>query len=303
MLKQRNIAILACTAAFIGYGTAHAQTPPVTGDPAAGQTAPVAPGAGQTAPAVMPDSAAGSPPSNALTDTRFDGVVVPEGFERQSALVTAAELMGADIYDREGASIGKVADLVIGMDVAQSGGADRESTHGLTKTESIPDQQSGAAPDAAAQTAAETAADRQTDAVTPTLDTSNTATAAQGTGTTTPAQNTTTADGATAAQGTEGMTPNASVTQSGTEVTPPAADAAQGGAAGEGRLSHAVIDIGGFLGLGGHTTAIPVEDLAIFRSSSETRVYVALTREELEALPVFNKDDPATLGRSMVGSN
>lgn len=78
-------------------------------------------------------------------------------------------------------------------------------------------------------------------------------------------------------------------------MTPPPATAAQGGAASEGRLSHAVIDIGGFLGLGGHTTAIPVGDLAIFRSSSETRVYVAL--------PVFNKDDPATLGRSMVGSN
>lgn len=284
MLKHRTLAIFACTAALIGHGSAYAQTPSVGGDGTAGQIAP----------APLPAGDAGPAASSAASDTRFDGVVIPEGFERQSALVTAAELMGADIYDREGASIGKVADLVIGIDVAQSGGADRESTHGLTKTESIPDQQAGEAPNAAAQTAAEVVADGQGDAA---------ATAAQGTGSTTPAQNNTTSTGATAAQGTEGMTPDAAATQSGTQVTPPAANGAQDGAATEGRLSHAVVDIGGFLGIGAHTAAIPVEDLAIFRSTTETRVYVALSREQLEVLPIFNKDDPATLGRSMVGSN
>lgn len=284
MLKHRTWAIFACTAAFIGHGSAYAQTPSVGDDGAAGQLAP----------ALLPAGDAGSAPSSAASDTRFDGVVIPEGFERQSALVTAAELMGADIYDREGASIGKVADLVIGMDVAQSGGADRESTHGLTKTESIPDQQAGEAPNAAAQSAAEVVADGQGDAA---------AIATQGTGSTTPAQASKTSTGATAAEGTEGMTPDAAATQSGTQVTPPATSGAQDGAAAEGRLSHAIVDIGGFLGMGAHTTAIPVEDLAIFRSATETRVYVALSREQLEALPIFNKDDPATLGRSMVGSN
>lgn len=229
-----------------------------------------------------PNNDAPSTPTASDTPTE---VIVPEGFERQSTVLTAEELKGATIYDISGASIGTVHDLVIGMDVAQSGGADRESTPGATKTETIPEQQSTSPPVSPAS-----------NSLSDTSKTADTVTgqAIEGTGSTTPSNQ------SGAQQTTEGMSKSAATTQSGTDILPrEASDAAANPT--EGQVTHAVIDVGGFLGMGEHRTAIPIQDLAIFRSTAETRIYLPWSREQLEQLPVFNQDDPATLGRSMVG--
>lgn len=66
---------------------------------------------------------------------------------------------------------------------------------------------------------------------------------------------------------------------------------------GDGTISHAVLDIGGFLGIGEHRVAVPVSDLAVYRSDSEVRIYLPWTREQLEAVPEYVEGDATTLGR------
>ncbi|MBL4918910.1 PRC-barrel domain-containing protein [Szabonella alba] len=66
----------------------------------------------------------------------------------------------------------------------------------------------------------------------------------------------------------------------------------------QGQPTHAVLDIGGFLGIGVHSVAVPVSDLAIYSNDSETRVYLPWTREQIEALPEYDADNPDSLGRS-----
>ncbi|RJL21525.1 photosystem reaction center protein H [Paracoccus siganidrum] len=61
-------------------------------------------------------------------------------------------------------------------------------------------------------------------------------------------------------------------------------------------ITHAIIDVGGFLGLGEHRVAIPVADLVVFTNEDELRIYLPWTQEQLEALPEFDEDDPDTTG-------
>lgn len=57
----------------------------------------------------------------------------------------------------------------------------------------------------------------------------------------------------------------------------------------DGQLQHAVIDVGGFLGIGEKPVALDLEALDILRADGgdEVRVYVSSTREELEAMPRY----------------
>lgn len=65
----------------------------------------------------------------------------------------------------------------------------------------------------------------------------------------------------------------------------------------DGQLSHVVLDVGGFLGIGAHTVAVPMGALQVFRDANEdVRVYLPWTQAQLEALPEYDADDPATLG-------
>lgn len=68
----------------------------------------------------------------------------------------------------------------------------------------------------------------------------------------------------------------------------------------KGQLTHAVLDVGGFLGLGQHRVAVPVSDLAVYRSDTETRVYLPWSEEQLKAAPAYDRDDPSTLGRPLM---
>lgn len=61
-------------------------------------------------------------------------------------------------------------------------------------------------------------------------------------------------------------------------------------------ISHAVLDVGGFLGMGQHRVAVPVSDLTVYSNDSETRVYLPWSREQIEALQVYDEANPATLG-------
>ena len=52
-------------------------------------------------------------------------------------------------------------------------------------------------------------------------------------------------------------------------------------------ISHILVDVGGFLGMGSHTVALPVEDVAIMWNdqNNDVRVHVRMTRDQLEAMP------------------
>ena len=56
----------------------------------------------------------------------------------------------------------------------------------------------------------------------------------------------------------------------------------------DGKIDRAVLDIGGFLGLGEHSIAVTMNELQILRGEGgDFRVYIDATQEELEAQPEF----------------
>lgn len=59
----------------------------------------------------------------------------------------------------------------------------------------------------------------------------------------------------------------------------------------DGKVTHAIIDVGGFLGLGEKPVELAVGDIDILREAGgdDVRVYVSMTREELQALPTYDK--------------
>ncbi len=58
----------------------------------------------------------------------------------------------------------------------------------------------------------------------------------------------------------------------------------------DGKLSKAVLGIGGFLGLGEHSVAVTMDEVKIVRSDAgdDVRVYVDASKEELEAQPEYS---------------
>lgn len=281
-------------------------------------------------------------------------VTVPEGFERQEAMVSAEELLGEKVYDVSGESIGEVGDLVFTMtDTENTGGAEpatatgdgtaaattpatgETATDGATTAPATGDAAT-AAPEADADTTTAPASDDATATDTATAPAPDDTTATDTT--TTPADDATATDGATApttgdataaddtatttAPATDGGTAmpdtgtaDTAATDSGTAgdtaYTAPApsdsaadttattaGDAATAPAATVGEVTHVVLDIGGFLGIGEHRVAVPVSDLAFYRNGDDTRVYLPWSREQLEAIPAYNADDPATWATS-----
>lgn len=268
-------------------------------------------------------------------------IMAPEGFARQDVVLTAADLLGATIYDANGNSIGDVHDLVIdasGVAGTAPSGTGTDTTTGTGLSPDSPGGSTGAMPDADSGTGA--ASDEMstdgtvTDGTTvptpsPDADSGSTGTGmpsddpaagseATGTGTApdagtakdgmagdSTATDGSVADGA-ATDGTasDGTTTGESVTDrtsdgmaaDGTATTGTAGTGAASPA--NGQITHAVLDIGGFLGLGEHRVAVPISDLAIYRSDNETRVYLPWTQEQLEALPEYDENDSGTLGRS-----
>lgn len=56
-----------------------------------------------------------------------------------------------------------------------------------------------------------------------------------------------------------------------------------------GKITHAIIDVGGFLGIGEKPVELAMGDVDILRETEgdDVRVYVSMTKEELEALPAY----------------
>jgi hypothetical protein len=55
----------------------------------------------------------------------------------------------------------------------------------------------------------------------------------------------------------------------------------------DGKITDAVIDVGGFLGMGAHSVKVPFSDLTVLRKTdgSDVRVYLDATKDSLKAMP------------------
>lgn len=56
----------------------------------------------------------------------------------------------------------------------------------------------------------------------------------------------------------------------------------------DGKITHAIIDVGGFLGIGAHSVMLPFDQLSVLRETagSAVRVHLDTTKEKLQAMPV-----------------
>ena len=55
----------------------------------------------------------------------------------------------------------------------------------------------------------------------------------------------------------------------------------------DGKLQDAIIDVGGFLGLGEKPVAVPFEQLQVMRGENDVRIYIDATEEQLEGMPEY----------------
>jgi hypothetical protein len=58
----------------------------------------------------------------------------------------------------------------------------------------------------------------------------------------------------------------------------------------DGKITHAAIDVGGFLGMGAHSVLLPFDKLTILRETdgSDMRVHLDTTKDELKAMPHYD---------------
>lgn len=57
----------------------------------------------------------------------------------------------------------------------------------------------------------------------------------------------------------------------------------------DGKITDAVIDVGGFLGMGAHSVLLPFSDLTVLRETDGTdlRIHLDTTKDKLKAMPHF----------------
>lgn len=255
-----HIITASALALALGVGVAEAQTATT---PAADPTAPAA------APTTLP------PPA----------ITAPEGFLAEKVVFSSDNLDGATVYDATGQQIGEVHALVFSNSETSKPGLD--STPGATM--------SAATPDAATASVAPAQSDTVTGTATPVPDAgaaSEADMAASATDPANPDTGTMPADnerisGVGSDAGT--VTPTDATTPP--TQTPDAAAAVDARQSGE--VTEAVIDVGGFLGMGEHRVAVPVKELVAYRKENELRIYLPWTREQLLALPRFEEKAPA----------
>jgi hypothetical protein len=263
-------------------------------------------------------------------------ILVPEGFSAYEDVgrLTFEDLNGQTVYDSNGEAIGEIADIVFaagavmtpeGTDVddamatdpatdmtdtdmtdtmdtdvgaeteADAMASDGAATEGVAETDAMQDgvdttadpattDPATAADDSMAQDTAdavENAADATADAVGDAADA--------------------TADAADDATTEDMATGDDMAADAGDDMAADTAamDAGQDMAATEGQVSHVIVDIGGFLGLGVHTVAVPIEALEVYADAGDMlQLYLPWTEEQLRDLPEYDEADPATLGRT-----
>jgi len=66
----------------------------------------------------------------------------------------------------------------------------------------------------------------------------------------------------------------------------------------DGSVTHAVIGVGGFLGIGEKNVAVPFDELKVVENNGDLRLVYSATKEQLEAAPAFDRTayDPAARG-------
>ena len=209
-------------------------------------------------------------------------VTPPEGYTQfETTALTSDELEGATIYDANGESVGEISDFVFESSGSASGDMGSGSTT-VTGTDSMTDTTGTDTADTMTDTTTTGTDGAVTDSDTAT-DTANTET------TTDPATGTDTATTTDTTAGDTTVADNSVSNEAGTGV-----DAGQEIAT-QGQISHVVLDVGGFLGIGAHTVAVPLDALQVFRDgNNDLRVYLPWTQAQLEALPEFDENDPAT---------
>lgn len=224
--------------------------------------------------AAMPVTAQTTDP--ATGDAATTGTFTPpEGYTQfEVSTLTVEDLRGATIYDANGESVGEISDFVLAGGTTTptpdtTTGAD--ASGGMTDT----DTTTGTTTDTTTGTTADTGSDAGTaDTADTTSGTTTDTTGDTGT-TTTDTMTDTTTDG------------TGTVTSTDTEQSVDVSD---------GQISHVVLDIGGFLGMGAHTVAVPIEELQVFRDgNNDVRVYLPWTQAQLEALPEYDANNPGTL--------
>ena len=57
-----------------------------------------------------------------------------------------------------------------------------------------------------------------------------------------------------------------------------------------GKITDAIVDVGGFLGMGEKPVKLKIGDIDILRANDlkDLRVYVSMTKEQLEAMPTYS---------------
>jgi len=257
----------AVLAAALGLGAAQAQDAPAQPTPA---------------PATQ---------ENAPAATAAPTIAPPEGYVNSDAVLTTDNLQGATVYDAAGDDIGEVHGLVFADGSTSLGEAD------------------AAAPAATDATSATTPTPATTPDPAMTSDPATGATGSEstgmaGAGTSDVAKDN---DSTNLASGTdtgdndriENVGSDSSTVTPTDATTPPAQEAAGSTPAGgtSVEISHAIIDVGGFLGMGEHRVAVPVDDLVAYSKDDDLRIYLPWTREQLEALPEFDEDGPAPVSQ------
>lgn len=262
-------------------------------------------------------------------DEPLPTITPPDGYVEGEVVLTTENLQGATVYDASGDEIGEVHGLVFanGSTSLQGGeagtamqGSDAATTMPAPDADTeVPDAATETTPAAPPPAAAETGTDTgDTTGMAATGDTGDTETTTTDTDTATEDANTSVESGTASPEATApALDTDSSNVASGTDrgdsdriegigsdagtitptdaTTPPVQTAPEGEAQpmGSAEISHAIIDVGGFLGMGEHRVAIPVGDLVVYRKDTDIRIYLPWARQQLEALPEFDEDGPA----------
>ncbi|MDS9468860.1 photosystem reaction center protein H [Paracoccus sp. MBLB3053] len=197
-------------------------------------------------------------PAATMVTTTHIQIIAPEGFAAEDVVFTSDNLDGATVYDATGEEIGEVHGLVFANeDSSMKMSSDMGKPAGETAADAGmgSDMDSAAAPDMAEQTPA---------------------------------------TGATSQDGTMSGIGSSSSTTTPTDAMTPPVQTAEGTPTdlGEAEITQAVIDVGGFLGMGEHRVAVPVEELVTYRKDQELRIYLPWTREQVMELPEFDAEEP-----------
>ena len=202
-------------------------------------------------------------------------ITPPEGFTPEDVVFSAENLDGATVYDATGERIGEVHGLVFANGTTTTTGTD-------TAAAPAPADAASDAPPATSPAVTDETGDMSG---TPPPDPNAGTAATDATG-----------DAATAEGETIKNVGSDATTVTPTDATtPPTQDAAaaKDGAAAAGEITEAVVDVGGFLGMGEHRVAVPIGELVAYRKDDELRIYLPWTRDQLMALPEFEMKNPA----------